>query len=255
MTDEQSIDKDRPTLHLANDGINVHEISTEYILQDHEGEKRMRMNILPPCLYCDVSHPFHKDNLNPLVFKQLSEDYRKRINLQTEAKNDSRMSRANQYMKQQEDKGTQTQESFSDTPLDRIQMEVNNGQEISPFIFSTLWNLVKIRDKNYSQILKILSHSCHLMKKNSPQLIRKFFTSKQFFQQFVNTNMIIDEIWMLRKAYPERLQEWKVMHNQVLFFRSKLLRFLEKEFGRDWTKNLIEMAEEQRVRVWPLTPL
>ena len=28
---------------------------------------------------------------------------------------------------------------------------------------------------------------------------------------------------------------------------------IEKQFGRDWTQNLKESAEMQRVRVWPLT--
>ena len=215
----------------------------------------MRMSEVPPCLYCDVSHPFHKVNLNPEIFKQKSEHFQKLINCQTRAQNASKNTNTNELVKDQEDKSTQTQESFSDTPLDRIYMELKNGQEMSPLMFSTLLNLVKIRDNNYSQILKILSLACQLMNKNSPQLIRKFFTSKQFFHQYINTNMIVDEIWMLKKAYPERLQDWKLMHNQVFLFRCRLIRFLEKQFGRHWTQNLIEKAEEQRVRIRPLSPL
>ena len=33
---------------------------------------------------------------------------------------------------------------------------------------------------------------------------------------------------------------------------SKLLKFLEKQFGHDVVQNLKERAEMQRVRVWPL---
>ena len=140
-------------------------------------------------------------------------------------------------------------------PLDRIEnYVVYNRKGISPFIFSMLLNHVKVRDEHYAQILKILAHSCNMMSENPTEQIGKFFTSNQFFQQFIYTTMIVDEIWMLRKVYPEKLQEWKTMHRQVFVFRTKLLRFLEKQFGRNWTKNLVERAEEQRVRFWPLTP-
>ena len=139
------------------------------------------------------------------------------------------------------------------TPLDRIHNDVVfNGKEITPIFFSMLLNMVKIRDDKYAHILKILTHSTNAMNLNSPGLVRKFFQSDQFFQQFLNTNMIVDEIWMLRKEYPEKLPEWKIKHRHILKFRSKLLKFLEKQFGRDWVENLKEKADMQRVRVWPL---
>ena len=70
--------------------------------------------------------------------------------------------------------------------------------------------------------------------------------------QFININKIIDELWMLRKEKPEQLQEWKMKHRQIFLFRSKLLKFMEKSFGRDWVQGLIDRAEQLRVRVWPL---
>ena len=139
------------------------------------------------------------------------------------------------------------------TPLDRIHNDVVfNGKEIKPIMFFMLFNMVKIRDDKFVHILKILSHSTNTMHQNSPGLVRKFFQSDQFFQQFINTNMIVDEIWLLREEYPEQLTEWKMKHKHILKFRSKLLKFVEKQFGRGWAQNLIERAERQRVRVWPL---
>ena len=254
-------------MNISHDDISLHETSLDDMLlfpsavttprRDYEGEKRKRVNVnvMPSCMHCDVSHPFHKMNLNPLIFKQKSEIFQKQKKFQTKAQDATKKTSANQFAMQQEDKYTQTAESLSETPLDRIQRMVDNGQKISPIIFSKLLNLVRIRDTHYTQILKILSRSCQLMNKNPPQLIRKFFTSKQFLQQFIQTNMIVDEIRMLRKSYAEKIQEWKVMHREVFIFRSMLLRFLEKQFGRGWTQNLIEKAEEQRIRIWPLSSL
>ena len=141
----------------------------------------------------------------------------------------------------------------SGTHLDRIHNDVVfNGKEITPIFFSMMLNMVKIRDDKYAHILKILTHSTNAMNLNSPGLVRKFFQSDQFFQQFINTNMIVDELWLLREKYPEQLTEWKMKHKHILKFRSKLLKFVEKQFGRGWAQNLIERAEMQRVRVWPL---
>ena len=124
---------------------------------------------------------------------------------------------------------------------------------MTPILFSMLLNMVNIRDEKFAHLLKILRLGCNVLNLNSPGIVTNFFQSDQFFQQFINTNMIVDEIWMLRKEYPEELPKWKIKHRHILKFRSKLLKFLEKQFGRDWTQNLKERAEMQRVRVWPLT--
>ena len=139
------------------------------------------------------------------------------------------------------------------SPLDRIHNDVVfNGKEINPTFFSMLLNLVKIKDEKFSQLMKILTHSCSLMQQNPPGVIRNFFQSEGFFKQFIHINMIIDEIWMLRKEYPVKLVEWKQKHKQIFQFRSKLLSFLEKIFSRQWAQNLKEKAEMQRIRLWPL---
>ena len=139
------------------------------------------------------------------------------------------------------------------TPLDRIYNDVVfNKKKMTPIFFSMLFNMVKIRDDKYAQILNILCHGCNVLHLNSPGIVNKFFQSDQFFQQFINTNMIVDELWLLREKYPEQLTEWKIKHKHILKFRSKLLKFVEKQFGRGWAQNLIERAEMQRVRVWPL---
>ena len=139
------------------------------------------------------------------------------------------------------------------SPLDRIHSDVVfNGKEITPTFFSKLLNMLEIRDEKYEQILKILTRSCNVMNLNSPGLVRKFFQSDQFFQQFININMIVDKLWMLRNEYLAQMPEWKIKHRQIFQFRSKLLKFLEKQFGRGWAQNLIERAERRRVRVWQL---
>ena len=130
------------------------------------------------------------------------------------------------------------------TPLDRMYNDMAfNGKIMSPIMFSMLLNMVKIRDEKFAQILKILSHGCNVLSLNSPGIVTRFFQSDHFFQQYIHINMIVDEIWMLRKEYPENLSEWKIKHRHILKFRSKLLKFLEKQFGRDWTKNLQVSAE------------
>jgi hypothetical protein len=139
------------------------------------------------------------------------------------------------------------------TPLDRLHNDVVfNGKKMTPILFSMLLNMVKISDDKFAQMLRILSHGCNVLNLNSPVVVTKFFKSDQFFQQFMNTNMIVDEIWLLRKEYPEKLPEWKIKHRHILKFRSKLLKFLAEQFGSDWVQNLKERADMQRVRVWPL---
>jgi hypothetical protein len=139
------------------------------------------------------------------------------------------------------------------TTLDRIYNDVAfNGKKMTPIFFSMLFNMVKIKDDKYAQILNILCHGFNVLHLNSPGIVNKFFQSDQFFQLFMNTNMIVDEIWLLRKEYPEKNPEWKIKHRHILKFRSKLLKFLEKQFGCDWVQNLKEKADMQRVRVWPL---
>ena len=53
----------------------------------------------------------------------------------------------------------------------------------------------------------------------------------------------------LRKEIPAQLQEWKWKHRLIFRFRSKLLRFLEKQFDRAWVKTLIESTELKTVEV------
>ena len=147
----------------------------------------------------------------------------------------------------------ETSKVQTDSSLDRIYNDVVfNGKEITPTFFSMLLNMVRIKNDKFAQIVKILCHACTVMHQNSPGLVRKFFQSEGFYNQFVNINMIVDELWMLRKEYPDQLQEWKLKHRQIFQFRSKLLKALEKQFGRNWVQALIERAEMQRVRVWPL---
>ena len=98
-----------------------------------------------------------------------------------------------------------------------------------------------------------MTHSCSIMNKNCPDVVNKFFKSDTFFKQFTNINMMIDELWMLRKEHPAQLQEWRVKHRQIFQLRSKLLKFTKELFGRMWVMDLVGRAENQRVRVWPLT--
>ena len=134
--------------------------------------------------------------------------------------------------------------------MDRIQSDVVfNEKKITPAFFSTLLDMLKVRDEKFGQIIKILTKSCTVMNKNPPILVGEFFLSGEFFRQFININKVIDELWMLRKEKPEQLQEWKMKHKQIFNFRSKALKFLERSFDRDWVNGLIKRADLQRVRV------
>jgi hypothetical protein len=137
--------------------------------------------------------------------------------------------------------------------MDRIQSDVVfSEKKISPAFFSALLDMLKVRDEKFGQIVKILTKSCKVMNQNPPILVGEFFLSGEFFRQFININKVIDELWMLRKEKPEQLQEWKIKHKQIFKFRTKLFKFLEIFFGRDWVNDLIKRAEQLRVRVWPL---
>ena len=69
--------------------------------------------------------------------------------------------------------------------------------------------------------------------------------------QFTKINMIIDDLWRLRKKYLEQLQELKNKHRQIFQFRSKLLKFLEKQFCHKWVQSLLDRAELLRVKELP----
>ena len=125
-------------------------------------------------------------------------------------------------------------------------------KKISPAFFSTLLDMLKVRDEKYGQIVKILSKSCKMMNQNPPILVGEFFLSGEFFRQFININKVIDELWMLRKEKTEQLQESKMKHKLIYNFRSKLLKFLENSFDQDWVKGFIKRAEQLRVRSGPL---
>ena len=99
---------------------------------------------------------------------------------------------------------------------------------------------------NFAKIAKILTHSCTVMNHNPPRLVTEYFESEIFFRQFVSILRIIDHIWQLRKENPEQLPEWKKKHRVIFQFRSKLLKFLEKLFGRISVQFLMEKAEIQR---------
>lgn len=209
------------------------------------------------CLYCSRKLCNPSTRFSHLLSQHHQEHYRNIINNQTEVLQAYDMGKTMNLTTMQQEAYVmaclETAKVQSGSPLDRIHNDVVfNGKEITPILFSMMLNMVKIRDEKYAKILKILTTSCNLMNHNSPGIVRKFFQSDQFFQQFININMIVDELWMLRKDYQEQLAEWKIKHRQIFQFRSKLLKFLEKQFGRGWTQNMIERAEEQRVRVWPL---
>jgi len=89
------------------------------------------------------------------------------------------------------------------------------------------------------------------MHHNSDEETSAYFKSDGFFKQFININQIIDEIWRLRKEEPAELLVWKMKHKQVFKFRSKLLNFLEKRFGRGWAQFLKEKATMDKVKLYP----
>ena len=120
-----------------------------------------------------------------------------------------------------------------------------NNKKITPRIFSMLFGKIEIQDNQFHQLLRILSKSCSLMNQNDPNLVGGFFLSEEFFQQFVGLGKIIDELWMLKRRIPGQLQEWKLKQRQIFLFRSKLLQFLEKSFGREWVQEFNERAKSQ----------
>jgi len=209
------------------------------------------------CLYCSRKLCNPSTRFSHLLSQHHQEHYKNIINNQTEVVNAYSVGKTMGLTSMQQEAyimaTLETAKVQAGTPLDRIHNDVVfNGKEITPIFFSMLLNMVRIKDDTYARILKILTHSINVMTRNSPILVRKFFQSDQFFQQIINTNMIIDELWMLRKEYPEQVQELKIKHRQIFMFRSNLLKFLAKQFGRGWTQNLLETAEKQRVRTWPM---
>jgi hypothetical protein len=129
------------------------------------------------------------------------------------------------------------------SPLNKIHNDVIlKGQEISPSFFSMLLAMIQIRDDKFERILKILTRSCSLMHQNSPDLVNDLFQSRGFIVQFSIINKTINELWQLRKQFPGQIQEWNVKHRQLVNFKTKLLNFLEKQFGHDWVKTFLEKA-------------
>eukprot|EP00092_Neocalanus_flemingeri_P006389 GFUD01006878.1.p1 GENE.GFUD01006878.1~~GFUD01006878.1.p1 ORF type:complete len:277 (-),score=69.63 GFUD01006878.1:111-941(-) len=138
----------------------------------------------------------------------------------------------------------------SGSPLDRLQHDVVfNGKKISPILFSLLLSKVQSKDDEFSQVMKILSKSVTTLEMFPANLIREHFQSERFFQQFLQVCRFIDE---LRKEHPEQVQERKLKNRMICIFRSKLLKFLDKQFGRNWAQNLIMKAEAQKARGLPL---
>ena len=129
------------------------------------------------------------------------------------------------------------------SPMNKIHNDVvMNGKEISPSFFSMLLAMIQIRDDKFDRILKILTRSCSLMHQNSPDLVNDFFQSRGFLVQFSIINKTINELWQLRKQFPGQLQEWNLKQRQLFNFKTKLLHFLENQFGRDWVKTFLEKA-------------
>ena len=127
------------------------------------------------------------------------------------------------------------------SPFNKIHNDVVlNGEEIFPSYFSMLLAMIQIRDDKFDRILKILTRSCSLMHQNSPDLVNDFFQSRGFLVQFSIINKTINELWQLRKQFPGQLQEWNLKQRQLFNFKTKLLHFLENQFGRDWVKTFIE---------------
>ena len=117
--------------------------------------------------------------------------------------------------------------------------------------FSLLLGMIKIQDKQFHLILKVLSKSCTVMLQHNPFFaVMEFFESEKFVQQFINITKVIDELWMFRKDKPEQVQEWRKKHRQIFQFRSILLKFLGSVLTFRWVQDFKERAEKQRVRVW-----
>ena len=252
-TGESSTLQDTSGIHEASNSAIPDSIS-EQVFETLRERNRDRRKLLKTdatavlkCFCCNIMPLNNSSCFNHMICKNHEDYFRNLINFRSAVLKASKILDERTTMKQMK--------AFStESPLDRIFNDVSNGKELTPTTFSMLLNLVKIRDDHYPKLLQILSRSCLLMAQNPPEVNQRYFMSKEFFQQFINTNMIVDEIWMLRKTYPEMLPKWKTMHRKVFGFRSKLLKFLEKQYGRGWVQQLIERGEEQRVREWPLTP-
>ena len=124
---------------------------------------------------------------------------------------------------------------------------------ITPACFSILFGMLRvldIQDHNFCKILKVLAKSCSQMHHNSQILIEKLFLSAEFEDMFVHINKIVDELWMWRRSYPEMLTELRWKHRQVYNLRTKLLKFVEKQFGKVWVEEFIKKAEEVRCKAW-----
>ena len=130
-------------------------------------------------------------------------------------------------------------------------IDLEKDELITPSCLAMLFRNVKIEDPNFCQILKVLAKGCTLMHHNSPLLIGQFFQSVEFSQLFVKTNQIVDDIWLQRRIHPDEKKEWKLKHRHIYNFRTNLLKFLEKQFGRDWVQDFTQKAERFRIRVWP----
>ena len=120
---------------------------------------------------------------------------------------------------------------------------VFNNKKITPTFFSMLFAKIKIQDQQFHQLMRILSKSCSMMEQNHSQLDEEFFQSEIFFQQFITLGKLIDELWILKRKIPAEMQEWKLKQRQIFHFRSKLLKCLEKTFGKDWVKDLVKRAK------------
>ena len=131
--------------------------------------------------------------------------------------------------------------------MEQIQQDI-----ISPACFGLMCNTLNVREAKFCENVKMLAKSCTQMNQHPPEIIQSYFLSAEFFYTFVNVNKMIDEIWMLRKKYPEMIKELKWRHRQIFLLRSKLLKFLENNFRRIWVQHFISTAESVRIKVWDL---
>jgi len=140
------------------------------------------------------------------------------------------------------------------SPLDRLHHDVVfRDKIITPEFFSRLLNMLDIKHQKFERLVRVMTRSCTTMHRNCPTTIKIFFQSEGFFKQYIHINKIIDEIWMMRKEEPVQIQVWKMKHKIIFIFRSKLLKFLQKQFDHNWVENLKKTAENGRVKVWLLT--
>ena len=80
------------------------------------------------------------------------------------------------------------------------------------------------------------------MHKNSSDLVKDVFKSRGFLIQFITILKTIREFRQLRKQFPAQMQEWNTKQRQLLHFKTKLLYFLEKQFGRKWVRTFVEKS-------------